>query len=90
MAQGQKHLPGFHWSATMGAHVGYESRLELSCLLMEDFDPSVRWIMSQPFQLSAPRGPKAGVPLVDAKRDHIHAFGAGRQTSMCPSKRGLF
>jgi hypothetical protein len=33
----------------MSAHVIYESRLELSRLLMADFDRSVRFIVAQPF-----------------------------------------
>ena len=49
----------------MGSHVGYESRLELSCLLLEDFDPSVTWIMSQPFRLTAARGAAAGRHVPD-------------------------
>jgi hypothetical protein len=35
---GQRHYSGSYWSATMSAHVIYESRLELSRLLMADFD----------------------------------------------------
>jgi hypothetical protein len=29
-ARGQAHYPGYFWSVTVGAHVIYESRLELS------------------------------------------------------------
>jgi hypothetical protein len=29
-ARGQAHYPGYFWSATMGTHVIYESRLELA------------------------------------------------------------
>jgi hypothetical protein len=29
-ARGQAHYPGYFWSSTMGAHVIYESRLELA------------------------------------------------------------
>ena len=46
---GQRHYSGSYWSATMSAHVIYESRLELSRLLMADFDRSVRFIVAQPF-----------------------------------------
>jgi hypothetical protein len=53
---GQAHYSGWFWSATMRAHVVYESRLELSCLLLADFDPEVRAIAAQPFQLSAEVG----------------------------------
>jgi hypothetical protein len=43
--------PGLYWCATQNAHVGYESRLELSRLMLADFDPTARKIVSQPFQL---------------------------------------
>ncbi|MEV8135406.1 TnsA-like heteromeric transposase endonuclease subunit [Microbacterium aurantiacum] len=47
----QRHFSGSYWSATMEAHVGYESRLEYANLLLADFDPRVEWILSQPFLL---------------------------------------
>jgi hypothetical protein len=50
---GQRHYSGTYWSATMGDHVIYESRLELDNLRLADFDPSVRTIIAQPFQLRA-------------------------------------
>lgn len=34
-------LSGYFWSATMSAHVVYESRLELARLLLADFDRHV-------------------------------------------------
>lgn len=46
--RGQRHLPGLYWSATTGAHVVYESRLELARLLLADFDPEVIGIAAQP------------------------------------------
>jgi hypothetical protein len=46
---GQRHYSGSYWSATMSTHVIYESRLELTRLLMADFDRSVRFIVAQPF-----------------------------------------
>ena len=48
---GQTNYSGVYWSATERRHVGYESRLELSRLLLGDFDPDVKRIASQPFQL---------------------------------------
>jgi hypothetical protein len=48
---GQKNYAGWYWCATQSAHVGYESRLELSRLMLADFDPMARRIVSQPFQL---------------------------------------
>jgi hypothetical protein len=36
--KGQRHYSGTYWSSTESAHVIYESRLELSRLLLADFD----------------------------------------------------
>jgi hypothetical protein len=47
--RGQQHLPGLYWSSTTGAHVAYESRLELARLLLADFDREVVGIAAQPF-----------------------------------------
>lgn len=44
------------WTATTGSLVGYESLLERDRLWLADFDPSVRWIASQPFWLSGRDG----------------------------------
>lgn len=49
MRKGQPHYPGDYWAATEEGHVIYESRLELSRLMIADFDPSVRHIVAQPF-----------------------------------------
>ena len=54
---GQKNHAGLYWCATQSAPVGYESRLELSRLMLADFDATARKIVSQPFQL---RGMVAG------------------------------
>jgi hypothetical protein len=50
---GQPHYSGSYWSSTESKHVVYESRLELSRLLMADFDPSVTKIVAQPFMMRA-------------------------------------
>ena len=52
-ARGQAHYPGYFWSATMGGHVIYESRLELARLLLADFGRDVAAIAAQPFLLQA-------------------------------------
>jgi hypothetical protein len=39
--KGQRHYSGRYWSATMRDHVVYESRLELSRLIFDDFDQAV-------------------------------------------------
>ncbi|MDT3446421.1 TnsA-like heteromeric transposase endonuclease subunit [Pseudofrankia sp. BMG5.37] len=64
--QGQAHYSGWYWSATMAGHVVYESRLELSRLLLADFDPSVVGIAAQPFCLAAQVG--------DRVRRHVPDF----------------
>jgi hypothetical protein len=51
--KGQRHYSGAYWSATEATHVIYESRLELSSLLMADFDRGVLKIAAQPFLLEA-------------------------------------
>jgi hypothetical protein len=51
--RGQKHYSGTYWSSTEGAHVVYESRLELARLLYADFDTAARHIVAQPFLLKA-------------------------------------
>jgi hypothetical protein len=58
-ARGQVHYPGYFWSATMSAHVIYESRLELARLLLADFDRHVTAIAAQPFLLQARVGGRA-------------------------------
>lgn len=50
---GQRHYSGTYWSSTNSGHVIYESRLELSNLLLADFDPTVTQIVAQPFLLAA-------------------------------------
>jgi hypothetical protein len=48
---GQRNYSGRYWSATERTLVGYESLLELSRLILADFDPAVKRIASQPFHL---------------------------------------
>jgi hypothetical protein len=50
---GQRNYSGRYWSATERTLVGYESRLELSRLILADFDRQVKRIASQPFHLVA-------------------------------------
>lgn len=50
-AKGQRHNPGWWWSATTGRHVGFESWLERDVVMMLDFDPEIVGIISQPFWL---------------------------------------
>jgi hypothetical protein len=64
--RGQRHYTGSYWSSTMRAHVGFESRLELSNLRLIDFDPTAEWILSQPFLME---GLDGGV-----RRRHVPDF----------------
>lgn len=62
-AKGQKHYPGWWWSATTSRHVGFESWLERDHVMLLDFDPDVVGFASQPFWLRWP----------DTKRWRQHA-----------------
>jgi hypothetical protein len=82
---GKCHYSGAYWSTTEAAHVIYESRLELSRLLLADFDPEVSHIVAQPFLMRAVVGgvrrrhvpdyllvTEAGPTVVDVKpRDRL-------------------
>ncbi|MDT3444002.1 TnsA-like heteromeric transposase endonuclease subunit [Pseudofrankia sp. BMG5.37] len=72
--RGQAHYSGLYWSAVTGAHVGYESRLELAWLLIADRDRRLRRIVSQPFQLVARVG--------GAERRHVPDFLAVREDGL--------
>lgn len=50
---GQGNYSGRYWSATMRRHLPYESLLELSVLMLADFDDDVIEIYPQPFLLAA-------------------------------------
>lgn len=63
---GQANYPGLFWSATTGAHVGYESLLERDRLWVADFDRRVTWIAGQPFWF---KGSDEGCP-----RRHVPDF----------------
>lgn len=53
---GMGHYPGWWWSSTMQAHVGYESLMERDRLMLADFDRHVTAVASQPFGLRGPDG----------------------------------
>ncbi|WP_433521290.1 TnsA-like heteromeric transposase endonuclease subunit [Nocardia pseudovaccinii] len=54
--RGQRNNPGLYYSATTGAHVGFESWLERDEAMALDFDPDVVGFAAQPFWLSWPDG----------------------------------
>ncbi|MEJ7569321.1 MAG: TnsA-like heteromeric transposase endonuclease subunit [Gaiellaceae bacterium] len=47
----QRHMSGFYWFATTARFVAYESRLELSILMLLDYDLEVEAVAAQPFHL---------------------------------------
>lgn len=83
LIRGQRHCPGLFWSATNGAHVVYESLLELAWLWLADFDPGVERIAAQPFHLRDPAtnlsrypdflplGVEGAVAVVDVKAPRL-------------------
>lgn len=54
--RGQRNYPGLLWCGTTRTLIGYESLLERDRLWLADFDPEVRWIVSQPFWVSGRDG----------------------------------
>jgi hypothetical protein len=66
--RGRPHYAGWYWSATTKGFVTYESRLELSCLLLADQNESVTWIVSQPFLLTG------ADPDLGRRRRHVPDF----------------
>ncbi|MFE9327636.1 TnsA-like heteromeric transposase endonuclease subunit [Nocardia sp. NPDC052278] len=54
--RGQRNNPGLYYSATLGAHVEFESWLERDEALALDFDPDVVGFAAQPFRLSWTEG----------------------------------
>lgn len=52
--RGQRNWPGWWWSATTGAHVGYASWLERDQAMALDFAPDVVAFAAQPFWLFFP------------------------------------
>jgi hypothetical protein len=84
-ARGQVHYPGYFWSATMSAHVIYESRLELARLLLADFDRHVTAIAAQPFLLQARVGGRARRHVPDFLL--VHADQSVRVVNVKPAGR---
>ena len=85
MPAGRLHYPGYFWSATMGAHVVYESRLELARLLLADFDRHVAAIAAQPFLLRARVGGQARRHVPDFLL--VHADNSVRVVNVKPAER---
>lgn len=84
-ARGQLHYPGYFWSATMSAHVVYESRLELARLLLADFDRHVVAIAAQPFLLRARVGGQVRRHVPDFLL--VHADNSVRVVNVKPAER---
>lgn len=62
--RGQRNYPGLFWASTNRRSLVYESLLELDRLWLADFDPEVRDIATQPFQIVGRDGstPRKHVP----------------------------
>lgn len=84
-ARGQRHFPGFFWSATMSGHVIYESRLELARLLLADYDRDVVAIAAQPFLIQAQVGGRARRHVPDFLL--LHADATVRVVNVKPAAR---
>jgi hypothetical protein len=82
--KGQRHLSGWWWSATTGAHVGFESWLERDHLMALDFDPAVVGIASQPFRLHWTDNPRtrANSPHPWAQSSRM-SYGRSADTYAC-------
>lgn len=96
-AKNQRHTPGLFWSATTGAHIPYESRLERDWLLEADFDPRVIGISTQPFRVDCldPDGswrhtPDIFLRMADGSghvRDVKNSYAAGRTDAVVQRER---
>lgn len=64
--KGQQHYSGTYWSATMGDHVIYESRLELGRLLFADYRRD--WLFDPDLVAALRTADLDGMPLGDAFR----------------------
>ncbi|KZM75533.1 hypothetical protein AWN90_19345 [Nocardia terpenica] len=85
--KGRLHYSGWYWSSTTGAHLVYESRLELARLLVADHDPSVVAIAAQPFLLEGPDGERVRRHVPDLLL--AHADGAVTVVDVkAPSRAG--
>jgi hypothetical protein len=87
-AAGKRHYTGEFWSATVGGHLSYESRLELDRLWLADFDSSVGWIATQPFWLHGKDGADVRRHVPDAltepgRTELIPKFHSCRPSEFC-------
>ncbi|MBW6434936.1 TnsA-like heteromeric transposase endonuclease subunit [Actinoplanes hulinensis] len=83
--KGRTFYSGWYWSATTGAHVIYESRLELARILLADFDPAVSGIVAQPFQIRESVGEKVRRHVPDLLLSH--SDGAVTVVDVKPARR---
>jgi hypothetical protein len=80
--RGQRSYPGWYWSATMGALVGFESWVERDHLIALDFDPWVRAVVSQPFWLVW----RTSAGVVRRHAPDFFARGPGREALVVDSR----
>lgn len=71
---GQQHYSGLYWSATECDHVPYESRLELACATLADYDMTVHRIIAQPFLMTA--------TVNGVRRKHVPDYLVFRKTGL--------
>jgi hypothetical protein len=69
--KGRRHYSGWYWSCTTGAHVVYESRLELARILLADQDLGVVGIAAQPFLLEGVDGCRVRRHVPDLLLAHV-------------------
>jgi hypothetical protein len=68
--RGKRHYSGWYWSSTAGAHVVYESRLELARILLADQNRDVVALAAQPFLLQGIDGDRVRRHIPDLLLAH--------------------
>lgn len=68
--RGRKHYSGWYYCSTTGAHVVYESRLELARILLADADRQVVSIAAQPFRMEGFDGARVRSHVPDLLLGH--------------------
>lgn len=75
--QGQRHSPVLYWSATVSAHVEFESWLKCDEALALDFDPDVSGFAAQPFWLFRRYGQEESITCTGFLRPPRRYHGGG-------------
>lgn len=72
----QSHKPGLYYCAKLNSHITYESRLEASWLMMLDFDPTVKALSAQPFEIVSVEAGRTWKRIPDIFVRHVDGHGA--------------